>query len=1173
MIKNALVCLILTAVSIYSAESPSKNIFSTRTNPALRKRVDDLCREYLPKNARHKDYGADMTIRLCRYLDASPPVKYPRIVLRDSCDIITPISEKVAESVAQKMFRIYNIATKPDVTIKGNGYLISLDGYDDKRKIGYKIIPVDQAVTPVITAAMNRANRQDGIQIFLAEAKHFSATTAMPHPDNTYIKVKFLISSLSDFLNWIHGDKEPDLNRVNGAYPARMLLNSWWNRNCLEILPCGDVERDNDLRSWKAINAKAERSRKWSEAGLWSMHVDLARGGVVQYIAPQDKPIVLNSDTLAFDCAVLLDSKENERVEVSIVLQGESGKQWIIDKPVESMTNTIIRVEEDNDAALRKLKSVTFFTDSRKPVRLYIDYIRLLTSTQNTESNSGSIHPEFPEENLDLLLSALGENESVQSAACFCLRYVKKPHDCLVPALIDFLKSDNSFLRAGAASALARHGVNSDSAVRPLLNLFNDPSPMVQKIAIQSVASIKRRPDIVIPHFVEFLNKVKLNYSSVLDEAFTLSLYLLAEYGDNAKPAVPALVQKLREMILQANTYTAKENSDQAQLDMRIGTFNEHMSRTLWTLRVVGMTADQKKSVQKNLDQLNYSEVKKKFSLLSLPHTPKQKTRVIHKDLLKSKRAEKDSDSAVRKKIMEINNQPVLADLKNEKIEDPEILIRRLADKEKEIREKVRELLIKTCSITSKELLKALQSPNMMIRTGAAEILGCIGCGTRHRYHLPKTIKALEQALQTESESVRIAAAEAIWGLTGRCDKILPILREVIERGNWWEQRVHAIELVKRIGPDSRDAIPSLLNALHDCHGAVRGLAARTLYVLNERSGNEGIISVPLQAGRSENTSTHQITIEEAVELNEMPYVLPYENRNLLLWENDEIRKMGKAEYEKKRKGVLLNALSDHNIQHRIEAAEIVGSEQWTKALPMLRNSMKHKDLWVRSTAAMAVWEISGDSISFFAMIKEMTPQERLFAISMLFESYAEGFSVWVCAEDRINRLKKKGLTPFFQHMLNDPHGLIRIETIRQIKQAGPAVTGCTSLLRSALSDPVPAVREAAAQSLYDWGKGGYSILEALPELITSLKDSASVSYGAKAIQTMKSAGRSAVPVLMRLLLTDDSEQFSRIADTLISIGADAYPSVPILTLCIEHTNKDIREKAVQTRNTIMSLQ
>jgi HEAT repeat protein len=109
----------------------------------------------------------------------------------------------------------------------------------------------------------------------------------------------------------------------------------------------------------------------------------------------------------------------------------------------------------------------------------------------------------------------------------------------------------------------------------------------------------------------------------------------------------------------------------------------------------------------------------------------------------------------------------------------------------------------------------------------AARILGALGPRAK------PAVPALRTALRDKEPEVRMAAAGALWNVTGSARVSVPILIQelVVEspsnRGDY--SRSHAAQALGQMGVDAKEAVPYLSRALRDRDGSVRLAAAQAL--------------------------------------------------------------------------------------------------------------------------------------------------------------------------------------------------------------------------------------------------------------------------------------------------------------------------------------------------------
>jgi len=107
------------------------------------------------------------------------------------------------------------------------------------------------------------------------------------------------------------------------------------------------------------------------------------------------------------------------------------------------------------------------------------------------------------------------------------------------------------------------------------------------------------------------------------------------------------------------------------------------------------------------------------------------------------------------------------------------------------------------------------------------ETLGRIGPAAR------EAVPAIEKALDGYARNRRVAAAEALWRITGKADKALPVLLRIAQEKLWSRYlrpvRCHAVEVIRDMGPAASDAVPVLTKLIEDEDPDVRQAAVDAL--------------------------------------------------------------------------------------------------------------------------------------------------------------------------------------------------------------------------------------------------------------------------------------------------------------------------------------------------------
>jgi HEAT repeat protein len=110
-----------------------------------------------------------------------------------------------------------------------------------------------------------------------------------------------------------------------------------------------------------------------------------------------------------------------------------------------------------------------------------------------------------------------------------------------VPALIKLLRDKNPRIRACAANSLGLIGPEAEAAIPALLPLLDERNEGLPILAsMGALRSIHRRPDIVIPALLQFLNGERKDWNYA-----TPALDALGWYRDEARFAVPIIEEYL----------------------------------------------------------------------------------------------------------------------------------------------------------------------------------------------------------------------------------------------------------------------------------------------------------------------------------------------------------------------------------------------------------------------------------------------------------------------------------------------------------------------------------------------------------------------------------------------------------------------------------------------------
>lgn len=211
---------------------------STRTDIERRDRVDAIIKEVLGNSKKTFWYDKAMLAPLeqkegRRYPDgkpglaSNPPIKFPVIPINYGNSCVGILDTEAAKTATARLFEAYGIELKKDVPIKGEGYEFVPDGYNEKYRIGFKLMlpvgrdwdgpqvfkdePPERKLDDQEMDSLDRDVKKGKLNVFVVKAGIY------PNMDgDLYTPMEFYLASVVDYLNWVHGDKEIDRTKVLG---------------------------------------------------------------------------------------------------------------------------------------------------------------------------------------------------------------------------------------------------------------------------------------------------------------------------------------------------------------------------------------------------------------------------------------------------------------------------------------------------------------------------------------------------------------------------------------------------------------------------------------------------------------------------------------------------------------------------------------------------------------------------------------------------------------------------------------------------------------------------------------------------------------------------------------------------------------------------------------------
>ncbi len=138
-----------------------------------------------------------------------------------------------------------------------------------------------------------------------------------------------------------------------------------------------------------------------------------------------------------------------------------------------------------------------------------------------------------------LLPIQLHTEEEYHSMACFGFYALGPVGKDAVPPLIDLLKNNDPDIRSTARDCLGNIGPAAKAAVPLLVQFINDTNRIVRWDTMINLGRINMEPEVVVPVLMENLNPTNALLST--------TIFVLGEFREKAKPAVPALLQYLND--------------------------------------------------------------------------------------------------------------------------------------------------------------------------------------------------------------------------------------------------------------------------------------------------------------------------------------------------------------------------------------------------------------------------------------------------------------------------------------------------------------------------------------------------------------------------------------------------------------------------------------------------
>ena len=202
----------------------------TSTDPALKERVERIVRETLERHSPISSFWGSHNIALGCELFNNPPVKYLQIRTGCGNSYLGALPPVLVLRPTRDLFAAYGIPLRAKVPLVCGGQRLVADGYNQELRVGFKIIwpsgvtecggsiryPVEPAHSRLTEDKLEVIDEQIAagrVNLFVADASRFQITDVA----GVRAPLAFYLTSLVDYLNWLHGAEFGDRQAIRGA--------------------------------------------------------------------------------------------------------------------------------------------------------------------------------------------------------------------------------------------------------------------------------------------------------------------------------------------------------------------------------------------------------------------------------------------------------------------------------------------------------------------------------------------------------------------------------------------------------------------------------------------------------------------------------------------------------------------------------------------------------------------------------------------------------------------------------------------------------------------------------------------------------------------------------------------------------------------------------------------
>ena len=365
------------------------------------------------------------------------------------------------------------------------------------------------------------------------------------------------------------------------------------------------------------------------------------------------------------------------------------------------------------------------------------------------------------------------------------------------------------------------------------------------------------------------------------------------------------------------------------------------------------------------------------------------------------------------------------------------------------------------------ELIDALKDPNVRMRGLAALALAEIGDGAR------ASLPALSSALTANKDpNIRVLIAQALWMVGKDSDQALPALLDVIHDGKLLTDiRVVGVNVLAIMGPAAKAALPSLLRLQEDPEETLRTAVAAAIEAIGP------------------------VTVED--------------------------------------RAALIKALDSTSLTHRKAAAETLTAlrEEGKDAVPALKRALADKDLGLRLAAAAALGAIGPEAKAAIPDLVEALTQPIVELRGAALDALRgigpaakdELLKVLAHVTDKDPRIRTSAIYAAVNLSERDPEVIKALEVLLKDEDAGLRVLVAEihlqlrkkpdvvlPVLTKALNDSKPEVKTLASNVLGEIGPAAHNAIPRLTELSKDKNETETVRKAAA--EALKKIGAAPKP-------------------------------------------------------------